>query len=175
MRSQTQAAQEAAQAAQMHHETHHTSPTYGAHEGPGMGYHPGFDQVGGSNWYEEPVQHPSGHNPWGPTRESSFHSSQMGTSSQPSLGGSFCYTPRRDDNMMSSDGYPPNHLSRYSTNTRSERDIGYLQHQLQGVQLDGTQMRQDLNLLSQDFQQFRQETRGELGAVNSLAQDNKAH
>ena len=54
-RSQTRATQEAAQAAQMHHETLHTSPAYGAHAGPRMGYHPGFDQAGGSNWYEQSV------------------------------------------------------------------------------------------------------------------------
>jgi len=35
-------------------------------------------------------------------------------------------------------------------------------------------MRQDLSLLLQDFQQFRQESGGELGAINSLAQDNEA-
>jgi len=48
--------------------------------------------------------------------------------------------------MMSLDGYPPNYPAHYSTNTRWECDIGYLQHQLQGVQLDAAQMRQDLNL-----------------------------
>jgi len=90
----------------------------------------------------------------------------MGTSSQPSLGGSFRYIPCRDDVMMSSNDYPLNHLARYSTNTRWEHDIGYLHHQLQGVQLDGAPMRLDLNLLSQDFQQFHQETGGELGVIN---------
>ena len=71
--------------------------------------------------------------------------------------------------LSSSEGYPPPHPSRHSTTAVLgdwERDVGFLQHQMDRICLDTTALHHDFHAHVQNFQQYQQETGGELAAIH---------
>ena len=85
------------------------------------------------------------------------------------------FVGRRDRQLSSSEGYPPPHAGRHSTLAVPgdwECDMGFIQHQIEGIHLDTTALHHDFQGHVQDFQQFQQETVGELAATHALAKEN---
>ena len=93
----------------------------------------------------------------------------------PASGRLFPLHCRRDSQLSSSEGYPPPHLGRHSTSAYHETlecELEFIQHRVEGIQLDTTALHHDFQGHVQDFQQFQQETVGELAATHALAEEN---